>query len=142
MEEESVAESVRTITSEQLEDPLAFDASKVLVFKMPQVTSKQMYNKVDRDDPSVTFKNSKYYREKHHLGGFMDRKGLKDLNKKIHDMGDHRQDIYTLSPDRKTQKKQIGEMIEKMNDSIEASRLEMLLMYDEKAKPRMDHTFS
>ena len=35
MEEESVAETVHTITSEQLKDPLAFDASKVLKFKMP-----------------------------------------------------------------------------------------------------------
>lgn len=97
---------------------MAFDPSKVLVFKMPPITSKQMYNKADRDDPSVNFKDSNYYREKHHLGGFMDKKGLRVLNKKIHDMGDHRQDIYALSPNLKTQKRQISEMINKMDDSV------------------------
>ena len=73
--------------------------SKVLVFKMPKVTSIAMYNKVDRTNPAVQFKDSKYYREKHHLGGFLDRKHKRDLQKKISDMGDHRREVYDLSKD-------------------------------------------
>jgi len=35
-------------------------------------------------------------------------------------------------------------MIEKMDDAVQASRLEQLLLYDERAvrKSKMDHTFS
>ena len=54
--------TIKTITEAQLEDPLAFDMSKVLVFKMPLVTSKVMYDKVDSDNPNIPFKESEYYR--------------------------------------------------------------------------------
>ena len=53
---------MKTITAAQLEDPLAFDMSKVLVFKMPKVTSKKMYDKIDSENPEVEFKESLYYR--------------------------------------------------------------------------------
>lgn len=72
--------------------------SKVLVFKMPKVVSKVMYDDVDKDDPTVSFKESKYYREKHHLGGLLNRRSLKTLNRMIRDMGEHRRDVYDLSP--------------------------------------------
>ena len=52
---------MRTITESQLEDPLAFDMSKVLVFKMPQVTSKKFLHDCDEKNPYVPFKDSNYY---------------------------------------------------------------------------------
>ena len=97
-------ETINTITEEQLKDPLAFDMSKVLVFKMPKVTSKVFYDKIDQVNPEVAFKDSEYYRQKHHLGGLLGKKGLKQLQKKINDMGEHRRDVYDLSPDPERQK--------------------------------------
>ncbi len=73
--------------------------SKVLVFKMPKVTSIAMYDKIDRENPAVDFKDSRYYREKHHLRGFLDEKNRKDLKRKIAGMGEHRRENYDLSRD-------------------------------------------
>ena len=111
-----------------MDDPLAFDMSKVLVFKMPKVTSIAMYNKVDRENPAVDFKDSRYYREKHHLGGFMDGKNKKELQNKIKQMGDDRRDCYAFSKDPNKQKKQVADLISRMDNAIEASRLEALLI--------------
>lgn len=97
----------RTITKSQLEDPLAFDMSKVLVFKMPKVTSIEMHDNIDDDNPSVPFKESNYYREKHHLKGLMTKKSLKQLNHQIRDMGEHRREVYDLSPDPEMRKEQV-----------------------------------
>ena len=92
--------TIKTITAAQLEDPLAFDMSKVLVFKMPTITSKKMYDHVDSENPNISFKESVYYQEKRHLGGMMSQKSLRQLKNKIRvEMGEHRRDVYDLSPD-------------------------------------------
>ena len=69
------------IPAHELDDPLEFDMSKILVFKMPEIKSIKMYNKIDEDNPHVAFKDSKYFKEAHYLGGLMDKKKLKQLDK-------------------------------------------------------------
>ena len=49
--------SINTITESQLADPLAFDTSKVLVFKKP-VVKKTIEHDCDKNNPYVAFKDS------------------------------------------------------------------------------------
>ena len=80
------------IPAHKLEDPLQFDMSKILVFKMPEIVSIKMYDEVDEAAPDVPFKDSKYFKDAHYLRGFMDKKGLKKLEKKIRGLDDHNRD--------------------------------------------------
>ena len=57
--------------------------SKVLVFKMPQVTSKKFKHDVDEKNPYITFKDSQYYKTKLHLDHRGSQERIKELNKKI-----------------------------------------------------------
>ena len=74
-------ESTKKMTATQLFDPLNFDTSEYLVFKMPQVTSVQMYHKDDDKNPNVSFLESQYFKKKHYLKGLMSKKDLKTLNR-------------------------------------------------------------
>ena len=78
----------------------------------------------------MAFKDSKYFREAHYLNGLMDKKKLKQLNKKIRGLDDHNRDCYELAKEGKPREKQVLEMIERMEDSNMASRLESLIMHD------------
>ena len=121
-------DTIRTITQSQLEDPLAFDMSKVLVFKMPEVKSKKFKLDCDDANPPTSFKDSQYYRQKHHLKGLLSKKDLKQLHKAIKDLGEHNRSKYDLSPDPAIRKKQVMELVTSMNDAVEASRLEALIL--------------
>ena len=115
----------KTITASELEDPLAFDMEKILVFKMPKCTSKVMYDKIDKDNPVTDFKETEYYKQKRHLGGFMSPEGMKGLKKQIDEFGSHNhKSLYKLSGNVETQRRQIQQMILAMDDSVEACRLE------------------
>ena len=87
-----------------------------------------MYDKIDDENPNIAFKESLYYRNKRHLGGMMSQKNLKELKRKIEGMGEHRRDVYDLSADPKKRLRQVRQMVERMDDAIEASRLESLLL--------------
>ena len=54
-----------------MKDPLKFNMEKVVTFKMPKVTSVKMYDDIDKENPNIEFKNSKYYRQKNHLKGYL-----------------------------------------------------------------------
>ena len=41
------------MAAHQPDDPLHFDMSQVLTFKMPKIKSIKMYNKIDSDNPGV-----------------------------------------------------------------------------------------
>ena len=96
---------------------------------MPTITSKKMYDHVDGDNPNISFKESVYYQEKRHLGGMMSQKSLSQLKNRIRvEMGEHRRDVYDLSPDPAKRSDQVRQMVARMDDSVQASRLENLLL--------------
>ena len=43
-------------------------------------------------------------------------------------MGEHRRDVYDLSPDPEKRLNQVRSMVDRMDDAVEASRLEILLL--------------
>lgn len=89
------------IPAHELEDPLQFDMSKILVFKMPEIKSVKMYDEIDKDNPDVPFFKTKYFRKGHYLAGLMDKKKLKQLDKQIRGLDDYNRDCYDLAPDMK-----------------------------------------
>ena len=58
----------------------------------------------------------------------MSQKSLKQLKKQIKNMGDHRREVYDLSPNPEKRLNQVRSMVERMDDAVEASRLENLLL--------------
>lgn len=61
-----------------------------------------MYDMIDGENAgSVPFKDSQYYRQKRHLGGFMTKENLRKLKRQIKELDEHRREAYKLSPDPK-----------------------------------------
>lgn len=56
-----------------------------------------MYDKIDIANPTVSFKNSNYYKQKRHLGGLMSQQSLSKLKNQIKGMAEHRRECYDLS---------------------------------------------
>ena len=62
----------------------------------------------------------------------MSQKSLKELKGKIKQMGEHRREVYDLSQDPEKRITQVRQMVDRMEDAVEASRLEKLLLKGDK----------
>ena len=100
----------------------------MLKFQMPQVTSKQFKLDVDDGNPNVPFKDSKYYRDRHHLKGLMNKKQIKQLHKDINSFGQHNRGKYDLSKNMNKRREQVKNLAFAMDNAIEAARLEQMVL--------------
>ena len=64
-----------------MSNPLELDMQKLLVFKMPKAESVQIYDKIDDDQEIYDIRDSQYFKQKRHLGGFLGEKKMKELKK-------------------------------------------------------------
>ena len=89
-------------------DPLAFDASKVLKFEMPAIKSRKFLLDCDKKNPYVSFKESNFYQEKHHLDYYKgSEKRLKELKYEIRNFDSHHRHKYDLSPNKEIRYEQV-----------------------------------
>ena len=52
--------------------------SKYLIFNLPKADPKALYSKLEHN-PETKFKDTEYYRQKHHLKGMMNSRSLASL---------------------------------------------------------------
>ena len=58
--------------------------------------------------------------------------GLKNLKSQIKQMGDHKREVYDLSPNPEKRLTQVRNMVSRMDDAVEALRLETLLLHGDR----------
>ena len=68
----------------------------------------------------------------------MSEKSLKELKNQIKEMGDHRREVYDLSPNPEKRLNQVKSMVSRMDDAVEASRLELLLLKGDKPLAKLE----
>ena len=103
---------------ETLEESSKYD------IKLPEHKTKVF----DKQEEYQDFRDSEYYRQKKHLRGFLGPAELQRMKQRIKMKGTHNRRLYDLSPTLEKRREQVNEMVEGMEDSIEATRVEQLIV--------------
>ena len=68
----------------------------------------------------------------------MNKEKLHKLKKQLSELEQHRREAYDLSDNPDERSKQVSQMIDRMDDGVQANRLEKLIMHDQ-AIHEIDH---
>ena len=82
----------------------------------------------DKQEEYKDFRDSEYYKQKKHLRGFLGPAELQKMKQRIKQKGPHNRRLYDLSPTLEKRREQVNQMVEGMEDSIEATRVEQLIV--------------